>query len=220
MGTTSPLTSGAVSTTQYCHWPNPEPAQHSRVATEKRTVFIPPSYRPPGDPQPAIFGKMPVIRSGAATYCDPGTGCFTRDRPLNSNGDRFIDTNEQPGCQPSLSGFSRTVTKEKAIRTPAFNAGPDSLSSGRIVGGRRAAFAQSERAPGPTAHGTTSPNPTLEPLPGNDPFIRLRAMMDVVNRVCSETSSKRSSRFAASLSIRHDDISHFHGIRCSGPASF
>lgn len=36
----------------------------------------------------------------------------------------------------------------------------------RILDGRRAAFAQSARAPGPTAQGNTGPNPPLEPLPG------------------------------------------------------
>ena len=38
----------------------------------------------------------------------------------------------------------------------------------RILNGRSAAFAKSEIAPTRTAHGQTSPKPTLEPLVGKD----------------------------------------------------
>jgi len=51
----------------------------------------------------------------------------------------------------------------------------------RILGGRRVAFAQSERAPTGTAQGSASPNPPLEPLVGKYPWSYVRTISKTVN---------------------------------------
>ena len=74
----------------------------------------------------------------------------------------------------------------------------------RILDGRRAAFAQSERAPGPTAQGTTSPNPPLEPLPGKFPWDHLRTISKDVN--LESKTPDHSISTAADRKLVHDAL--------------
>ena len=68
----------------------------------------------------------------------------------------------------------------------------------RILGGRRAAFAQSARAPGRTAQEGTRLNLPREPLPGKDPWEYLRQLSKNVKPEESSTAAKNrrcGSRF-------------------------
>jgi hypothetical protein len=69
----------------------------------------------------------------------------------------------------------------------------------RILDGRRAAFAQSARAPGPTAQGIARPKPPLEPLPGKYSVEYAMSLRQAVNKNVDLATEPKPRKFSQSL---------------------